>query len=380
MSIFPLRVTFLKIIFLILLSNSQVAFAQKNTITSTGPGGGTIEISPIGLRLTMDDFFQRFTRTITESSDSIMRLSQDNSIDKEALIWKINSIPVAQSSIFSRDPFLAYIDIAVFTYQMKLYFEKGAGKELFGEFQFIAIGTLDLLWNDLLTIGRELVPDGDISDGTKLVMDFAEENPISSSYFVRKSTIPLLTEIQDLEKVTFKGLAKDMSESLDDLTSHINSYMEILPKQVRWQTEYLLSNVLTNPDLNQRFDSLSSLFDRMVILAESTPEIIDNQRTAAFVDIKGERIAVLEAIRQERSIILDEIRKERSIVLAELNEQITYQREASFLELNALTNQSIELGFKNLENLVDKIFWRTVVLTSILLIITIIGFIVYKKI
>ncbi|WP_215226710.1 hypothetical protein [Echinicola shivajiensis] len=364
----------------LLLIISQVSIGQQRKKKSVGPGGGSLEISPLELRVTMNDFFYKFERTITETADSIIMLSSNPSVDKEALIWKMNAIPVANSAIYNSDPFLGYIDIAVFTYQMKLYFEKGTGKELFGDHQPIALQALDFLWEDLLDIGRNLVPDNDISEGTKLVIDFAEQHPITSSYFVRQSTIPLMIKIQTVEKVTFKKLAEDMSQSLDALRSQLSSFMEILPKQMRWETEFLINNTLTKPELTSRYDSLAHLLERTVLLIESSPELIENQRKASFKDISSERMAILQALRQEREIVLEEIKKERMIVLAELIEQLTKQREASFQDLTTMTNQSIEMTFNNMEKIVDKLFWRTVIMISVLLVLVFIGSVIYKKI
>lgn len=366
---------------LLLLVLSQACLAQKSKKNiSVGPGGGEIEIAPLEFRETMNDFFFKFERTITESADSIIRVSSNPAIDKEAMIWKMNSIPVANTSIYNSDPFLGYIDVAVFTYQLKMYFENGAGRDLFGEHQSIAVQTMDLLWEDLKEIGRNIVPDNDISEGTKVVMDFAEQHPITSSYFVRQSTIPLMAKIQAAEKVTLKGIAVDMSQSMNELRSQISSYMEVLPKQVRWEAEFLLNNTLNNPDLTSRLDSLSNLLERSVIVLESSPELINSQREAAFEGIREERIAVLQAIRQEREIIVEEIKKERAIILEELNQTINLQREATFRDLTALTNQSIEMSFAHMDSMVDKMYWRTVILIAALAVIILIGLIIYKKV
>ncbi|GAA4318395.1 hypothetical protein GCM10023115_44270 [Pontixanthobacter gangjinensis] len=365
--------------FLILVCVSQISCAQRKN-KSVGPGGGTVEISQPELRVTMNDFFYRFERSIAESADSIMKASTDPAVEREALIWKLNSIPVANTAIYNSDPFLGYIDVAVFTYQLKLFYENGAGKDSFGPHQDIALETLDSLWEELLDIGRNLVPDNDISEGTRIVTDFAEKHPLNSSYFVRQSTVPLMTKIQNAEKVTFKGLAEDMSQSLDQMRAQLGSYMEVLPKQVRWESEYLIDNALTNAEMTGRFDSISNLMERTVLVLESSPDLIDNQREAAFRDISGERIAVIQALRQEREIILEEIKKERAIVLAELSEQINTQREAGFKDLNALTTQSIDATFDRTEDIIDKLFWRTLILISILFVLIFIGLVLYKKI
>lgn len=367
-------------VILIFFFLSQVAVAQQKKKNSVGPAGGEIEISPIELRETMNDFFYKFSRTISESADSIMRISSNSGVKNEALKWKMNAIPIANSAIYTSDPFLGYVDMAVFTYQLKQYFEEGAGKNLFGSHQMIAIEAVDLLWEDLLDIGRNLVPDNDISEGTKIVTDFATEHPLKSSYFVRQSTIPLMAKIQTAEKVTFKGLAVDMSQSIDGLRSQVSSYMEILPQQARWEAEFLLNNTLNNPDITNRIDSLAGLLERSVILLESTPEIIDIQRKTSFADIRAERIAVLQAIQQEREIILEEIKSEREIVLSILTEQLNLQREATFRDLTTLTNQSLDRTFDRMEEMVNTLYWRTGIIIAGLVVLVFVGLIVYKKI
>ncbi|MGB5202782.1 MAG: hypothetical protein WBN63_01235 [Eudoraea sp.] len=56
---------------------------------------------------------------------------------------------------------------------MKLYFEKGAGKEIFGEHQRIAIRASDKLWKELIDIGLYITHPRDISNGIQRVKDFA---------------------------------------------------------------------------------------------------------------------------------------------------------------------------------------------------------------
>lgn len=376
----PLKLFLFKGFILILVIACQVANAQKKKKESAvTPTGETIEISTVELRLIMDGYFNVFARTVMEAADSIMRSSNDFKIDNEALFWKMNAIPVAQGSIFSKDPYTAFVDMAVFSCQMKQYFEIGAGKELFGKFQNIAINASEKLWRDLIEIRLSITPSRDISEGIKMVEDFAKQNPITSSYFNRESTLSLMASIQKVEKVRFKTLAEGMAESLDELSVRMNAYTDILPKQIRWQSEYLLNNKLEESQLNRRFDTLTNLLMRVVLLIESSPELVDNQRSLLMQDLKGERSIVLKAIRQERIAVLYEIQKEREIVMRQLGDEITKQREASFQELNSLANQGIKLSITNLQDIVDIIFWRSVILISILVVVLFVGIIWYKK-
>ncbi|MGB5782939.1 MAG: hypothetical protein WBM42_13770 [Eudoraea sp.] len=170
-----------------------------------------------------------------------------------------------------------------------------------------------------------------------------------------------------------------MAQSLDELSTRINTYIEILPNQIRWQSKYLLNDILANSQLNGRLDSLTTLLERAVVLIESSPELIDNQRSKVMRDLTGERRIVLEAIKQERKAVLEEIRKGRAIVLEHLSNEMTFQREAGFEDLNELNKQGINLNVTNVKDMADLIFWRALILMSILAIIIFIGIFLYKK-
>lgn len=171
-----------------------------------------------------------------------------------------------------------------------------------------------------------------------------------------------------------------MSQSMDEMRSQISSYMEVLPKQVRWETEYIINNTLNHSDLTKRVDSLFRLLERSVLVLESSSELVDTQRQAAFKDISKERLAITDLIRQERQIILEEIKSERAIIMDELTKQLNMQREATFQDLSNLTNQSLDLTFYRMEDLVDKLYWRTVIMTSLFVVLVFIGLIIYKKV
>ena len=365
---------------LLVLIGFQFSNAQKRKKESkTTPAGTIIEVSNLELRLTMDDFFATFVLTVTQAADSIINASSDYTIDNRALMWKINAIPVAQGSILSRDPFAAFVDMSVFSAQMKHYFESGNGKSLFGEHQEIAIVCSNGLWNELVEIGESIVGDGNFTNGTNLIEDFASKNPIENSYFNRKSTLPLLARIQKEEKVKLKTLAESMAGSIDELTSRMNVYTTLLPIQMRWQAEYLMNNSISQYQLEQKYDSIYGLLDRAIILVESTPAIIDTQRIAVFDDLGRERKIVLDALQQERLALTDLLEKERELVFQNLNDEVSFQREASMASLDQLSGQSIDSSFDQLNKLVDKIFWRSLILLFVFIAAIYIGIILYKR-
>ncbi len=365
---------------LLVMIGFQISYTQKRKKeTKTTPGGNIIEVSNLELRLTMDDFFATFVLTVTQAADSIINASSDYTIDNQALMWKINAIPVAQGSILSRDPFAAFVDMSVFSAQMKHYFESGNGSSLFGEYQEIAVACSNQIWSQLVETGEGIVGNGNFTNGIALIEDFASKNPIENSYFNRKSTLPLLARIQKEEKVKLKTLAESMAGSVDELTNRMNVYTTLLPIQMRWQAEYLMNNSISQYQLEQKYDSIYGLLDRAIVLAESTPGIVDTQRMAVFNDLGQERKIILDAIRQERMAVMALLQKERELILQSLNEEISFQREASMENLDQLSGQSINSSFDQLNHLADRLFWRSLILLLLFIAAVYIGIILYKR-
>ena len=98
-----------------------------------------IETSITEYKIRLREFGYRFTGRVELSADEIISRSPDNEIKKQALIWKMYAIPAMIRSISINDPLASGIDSWILSVQMLQYFRDGYGKELFGEYQNIAI-------------------------------------------------------------------------------------------------------------------------------------------------------------------------------------------------------------------------------------------------
>lgn len=87
----------------------------------------------------LDDLAGFFSGTIEHAADRVIAETSEPQIERRALFWKINSIPVGYRALFQADPAVALIDTWAFSSQMVTYFENGDGKEDFGQFKPIAL-------------------------------------------------------------------------------------------------------------------------------------------------------------------------------------------------------------------------------------------------
>jgi hypothetical protein len=365
---------------LLLLLISSLLCAQKKDL-KVGGGVQKIELSSRALRLEMDDFFVQFAGEIEQAADSILLLSKEKSVREQALLWKTYAIPAAQRATMQRDPFSSLIDAAVLCFQMSDYFNKGKGENAFGAQQEIARKTIALLIDEIRSIGESLSKDRDISDGEALLRNYAKEHPLQSIYFVRKNAAYLSDTYLRVEKIGFKKLAKNVSANMEDLINRLNVYTENLPKQVRWQSELLIAELLNELEAEGKIDSMANLIfaktDSLIAgqlnhineMVNQSLAVVDSQRMLVTNDLVSEREIILQTVRKERLETLAELKRERAIILDFISEEknAAFQKMDSLAAgnidltlngINSIASQNIDASFAETEQLLDQLFKR----------------------
>jgi len=95
---------------------------------------------------------------VQTAADEISAAETDPSIREAAVRWKINSIPAMQAAVFQLDPLAALADAWGLCAQMER-FATGAGKDLFGDSQRIAVQDSLTLSEDVAALARSVVGD-----------------------------------------------------------------------------------------------------------------------------------------------------------------------------------------------------------------------------
>ncbi len=343
-----------------------------------------IEISAYELNLQMHEFYLWFSGKVEATADSIISLSSDPLVDKNALQWKMYAIPAAQKAILIDDPLAALIDAAALCFQQTNFFQEGAGAGLFGPWQYLAIEASRQLENETRNIAAGLSANRDFSDTDALLQQFALDNPIQSLHFERPSTLKLMGEVLASEKVGLGKTIANVNTSINELGTRLNYYIDQLPKQVRWQAQFMIYETLEQTEIGTQVDSLTGLMtykvdslvalaeskgdslfgylERMTVLAESGPGLVDSQRMALTKDLKQERAIVVAALRRERLETLELLRQERTILL----DRLTEERLASLEQVEGIMQHSLQYTFQETERIIDKLFWRTLLLVVVL--------------
>lgn len=327
------------------------------------------------LRVRVYDFAERFGTVVVKNANEIMARSDDPEIRLAALRWKIEAVPAAQTAAFKFDPLAGLLDIWGLSIQMQDYFETGDGRDLFGEWQSIAIDASEQLREEVVALATEVASDSDISEIKKTIEGWALNNPVDGTLYVRRSIRPLLADITGQRGRGAVAAVGSLSEGISDISERMVIHAETLPHQIRWQAELILAEMDAPSRLDaimKNTDAIAHSLDRATVVVEQIPdlveseaeniltalrseiegidEMVDTQRAAAFDDITAERIAVLEAVERERAIVIDEIRKERVAIVE---------------DAERIVNDVVDRSFDRVEAMVDGILWRVTILLAV---------------
>jgi hypothetical protein len=147
---------------------------------------------------------------------------------------------------------------------------------------------------------------------------------------------------------------------------------QTLLKQARWEAELMMADAARQPvvdSLRGQMGRLTTSVERVTGVTEGMPDLIDQQRIAAFQAITQERIAVLQAITAERQALLAALASERATVIAALHDE----RVATLTDAEATSRRLIDYTMEQrLELLVDHVLLR-VFLGALILILLVLG-------
>jgi hypothetical protein len=334
-----------------------------------------VEISAYELQLRMHDFANSMAGDIELAADQIISSSDDPEIDRNALLWKMNAIPVGFTAAFAPDPLLALVDSWVFCKQMLIYFEEGAGKNLFGKWRYIAIDASRKLESKIEQIANKSAKRERVIRAKKAIEAGVRKHPIESILFVRKSALDAEAELLGKEKLDLGRTVQTVNEGMTDLRNRMSTYTEYLPKQARWQGEYLTGELLGTGVLQDSLMTVNDSLSRITKVIESSPKILDEKLLLMIESINDQRVATFEELRKERIEVVKAIQEERVAVL----EAVRQERIDSFKDLDAIISKSLENSFVQANKMVNRIFLLTAILLIIIVVLCFTAFLIMRK-
>jgi len=351
----------------------------------------TFNMSPTELRIRMQELSVLCAGIIEKAGDEIIAQTNDPAIKRKALLWKMNSIPALYKAFYNPKPLIAMLDSWALSLQMKQFFKSKAGQKAFGEWHIYGRNAAALIEAKMVQLAKLMSPTGDISLPENFIQSWSDDNPIQIPFFVRESLVPILSSGAAEKALSAFQAAANLPYQLDDITNRFTVYGDYLPKQARWQSELLLSDLGVHEKIDTLIAELTTatqVLQQVGEVVEKSPGFITDERSAVLEVFRNERLETLSAINKQRietldtinqqrietldfltrekAAIIDALENERKIVL----EVLKSERHIVLTEVESMGNRIVQDGIKELDKLIDHFFLRAAQLIGVCLIIT----------
>jgi hypothetical protein len=342
-----------------------------------------IDVNTEQARMRVRPLVVPFCSELQAAADQIIAGTANQTIQRNALLWKIEAVPAVRQTLFLPNPFVALGDTWVFLWQMTDYFQNGPGKHALGESAPIAVAACEKLEKQLNEVAASFTRSGNVTDLRTFVEKWAADHPVQHSIAGRESVVGDLTKHKLQETFSAPEAASDLIIAMDDLSRRMDVYSGQLPEQSRWEAQLFAMDLINQyqaenamPLAEKAVQSLADVdgaleravapLEKAVATLETAPELITKERTAAQEDLHEEITRTFQFERQELNTTLDQLTKqftnERVAALLELHQNIANER-------TAFTRDLERLSF----NVVDQAFLRTAQLAAVIVLLTFAG-------
>jgi len=324
----------------------------------------SVNVSLYTLQLRNQNFAARSASILEVAADSIIRLTSDAAVKKNALTWKIYTLPQLRGALLFSDPLAAQFDAWIFCGQVLDYFEHGGGKENFGPLQPIAVRASRQLFTEASALMQASVSEHDFRRLDSLVARALRESPIQNDLYLRESAVDALSGILGSRDYSIGSAIGRIARDVEDISGMIPIYSEQLPREVRWQAEYILEE----HDWDGRMDSIQRQIEETTLaINELTRHLEEGDLGVTIGRIRNlqEYINTLETI----------VGRERVIVMEEVDRLALRTME----RVEAYADAKVDQATSEVYEIVDYVLLRVALLLALALILGIAAVLLLRR-
>ncbi len=281
----------------------QTQFMSRSTSIDASAGEVRIRAVELG---------RLFSTEIERAADSIRAITGEPSIRRHALLWKMYAIPAAHEAVLLPDPALSIIDVWAFAMQMEEYFDRGAGRDVFGLHQSIALDAVRRL--DRAALDQAILVTDSRRD-LQAVLDtlnvFVELYPILGPQFGRTSVALESADLLGTRATNIVAALGDINQAVGELTNRLAFHNEYLLKQASWAALELLEDLAQDSSVTATLGSATEALQNASALAEELPSLVARERATVIEVLHSELVVLIEAVDEQRIIVTQAVTAER---------------------------------------------------------------------
>ena len=330
-----------------------------------------LSTTDLNTRLLTQSFVSDAASRVEKAADSILDYSSDINLQTKSLQWKINTLSSFRKVGFQTSPKLALIDSWTLMIAAEKYFSKKTVMDSFNPFDQLVYNTAKKNLEQIDKIAKHLLSETDYIKLKEFAKNYAAKYPQKDLSFYHN---PVREEYQKFSRMPDSlsmQTVGTLSEVVADLTNKLTYASENTGKQIQWNTELMLKrNGIDSLKIKQVSDSLGIKFNKLVLLAEESPDLFkkalgDFQSDLTIFNerLNGSIIYSMNHLSQEREIVANALKEERialdSIIL---RERIALAKEAEVLGVQLLDN-----SMNHLKDIIKTVLGYLIILLAVII-------------
>ncbi len=325
----------------------------------------------LNARILTRELAAQFIAAVGRSASDIAGSESDPAILDNSLRWEIAAVAETRRAETQIAPLMSLLDTWALAAQMQAFLGAGgAGAALFGTHQAAVRGVTDEFAAGAEALARQLLAPGELSAYQNFVAGYVREYPLHDLTFARPSVVGLWSHAHGATTPLVDSLGT-IPEAMSDMAQRLQIYGDTTPGQIMGRTQLALrESGYGQGDLKARLRQLDEQLERLTVVAESTPQLMQGTVTELRRSVRdvldrldaSER-ATTQALHTERTALFADIQTERQAIVAALD----VQRQALAADAARIAGQGVKSAGEQLRYLAGEVLGLLIVLAVLML-------------
>jgi hypothetical protein len=276
-------------------------------VRGEGMGGG--RITQQELREALVQYASRFEATVIATADTLSAGTKDPVIQRRALRWKLGVTPVVNQAAFLDEPEAAYVAMLTVATSTHEFLTSGAGVEIFGEQQQLAVDASTELLNAAIELGDSFLTKQQLARVTSDVQALVRKQPIRGEFVAEQvqslvtatEASPIFDWVTAIPLSPFRALqgvdqGAQAIREFNDTALQFSRTVAAMPRLIRWNLELLTLDVSQQGEIAESlesFDALARSAESISLTAQALPETL--RELLAEAERTGQSLTPLSA-------------------------------------------------------------------------------------
>ena len=332
-------------------------------------------------RIRVNDYSEFVVAVLEEAAEDIIDSADDQLVRRNAMEWRLRAVNTFLNALNQPEPVASLIDGWAFVLQLHQFVESGAGAELFGPWQDIAVAGTERIVVEAEQVVIA-ISQGDPALARDLIHEWVEQNPFTDELLARRTTALIVSDLLERRNSNMFTALGELQVGVDDLTIQMQRYISIMPRTVRWQSQLILHETLYDElklgDTMATFDIVTADLLELLAFAEDLPDDLKEDMLASITEIgpflEAERARIIAEVDRQRDLIFLDVGLEREAIMAdieaqidEIDRQMEGRIDEVFGRVELLTAETVAESFSESERIINLVYRRAFTLLLVAL-------------